>query len=297
MSAQPDPVMAAAVRLGSSLEALAALAAYLRVETEDIPITPETRARLAAVFEEIVGTPGADLGPAAAPVVGLTRAFLRQAIDLVEEPGRDGGWAHMDPDLLQGIGRLSGAIADAFVASEPMLTGLGDALRNPGAQVLDVGTGTGWLAIALARTYPDLHVVGLDIFETPLALARGNVAAAGLEDRVELHLGDVLALDEDAVFDAIWLPLPFRPPDLVPGAVAGAVRALKPGGWLVPGTFAAPDDRLSQQLLELRTLRAGGHPWGKEEILDLLVEAELLEVVAVPRTWAAPVLLYGGRRA
>lgn len=296
MTARPDPVMAAAVRLGSSLEALAALAAYLRVETEDLPIAPEMRERLAAVFAEIVGTPGADPGPAAAPVVGLTRAFLRQAIDLVEEPGRAGGWAHMDPDLLQGIGRLSGAIADAFVASEPVLTDLGPALHAPGARFLDVGTGTGWLAIALARSYPEVHVVGLDVFDTPLALARGNVAAAGLEERVELRFGDVLELAEEATFDAVWLPLPFLPAEIVPGAVSAAVRALKPGGWLVPGTFAAPDDRLSQLLLELRTLRAGGHPWAHEEILDLLVEADLLEVVAVPRTWAAPVLLYGGRR-
>jgi SAM-dependent methyltransferase len=296
MTPKPDPVMAAAVRLGSDLEALAALAAHLRVVTEGLEIAPEARARLAAVFGEIVGNPDADPQPAAAAVIGLTRAFLRQAIDLVEEPGRAGGWAHMDPDLLQGIGRLSGAIADAFVASEPTLTGLGEALRAPGARVLDVGTGTGWLAIALARTYPDLQVVGLDVFDTPLGLARGNVAAAGLEDRVELRRGDVLELAEDASYDAIWLPLPFLPPAVVPPAIAASVRALKPGGWLVPGTFAAPDDRLSQQLLELRTLRAGGHPWPREEILDRLVEADLLEVVAVPRTWAAPVLLYGGRK-
>ena len=87
----PPPLLATASRLATSLDALAALAAHLRVESEDLDVEPAVRTLLAEVAEELVGgrvdgTEGA--GPA---VVGMTRAFLRQAVDVVEHPGRAGG--------------------------------------------------------------------------------------------------------------------------------------------------------------------------------------------------------------
>ncbi|MFO1534001.1 MAG: methyltransferase domain-containing protein [Thermoplasmatota archaeon] len=58
-----------------------------------------------------------------------------------------------------------------------------------------VGTGTGWLAIAVARTFPTLRVVGLDVLPEALDLARRNVAQVGLDERVELRLLDAAELD------------------------------------------------------------------------------------------------------
>ena len=63
---------------------------------------------------------------------------------------------------------------------------LGDRLAGP-AEILDVGTGVGWLAVALARAYADARVVGIDIFEPALDLARANVSAENLQDRIELR--------------------------------------------------------------------------------------------------------------
>ena len=58
-----------------------------------------------------------------------------------------------------------------------------------GARVLDVGTGSGAIALALADERPDARVTGLDASTEALSLARENAARTGLD--VELVLGDL----------------------------------------------------------------------------------------------------------
>ena len=292
-----DSLLAHTVRLTSSVDALAALAAYARVETEGIQVDPLVRSLLEQIAHEILGDDTDITTAAAAPSVGMARAFLRSAVELVDDPGRRGNWAVVDPLLLQGVGKLSGAIAGAFRSAESELDGLAAMLNTPGATILDVGTGTAWLSIALARTYPMAHVVGLDLFDTALTLARQNVIDEGLTERVELRLQDVTELTDQQTFDVIWLPFPFLPPEIVPTAIRAAARALKPGGWLLPGIFAGPPDHLSQLLLDLRTVRSGGYPWTPQEIIELLTEGGLTEAREVTQTWVAPVRLFAGRSA
>jgi 2-polyprenyl-3-methyl-5-hydroxy-6-metoxy-1,4-benzoquinol methylase len=290
-----DALMTRAVELGVATDALAALAAHVRIETEDLPADPAVRAVLADVAAELLG--GSGVAPvSAAPVVGLARTWLRQAVDLVDDPGRAGGWDRVDERLLQSIGRLSIGIAGAVRAAEPVLPGLAEALARPGAALLDVGTGTGWLAIALAQAYPHVRVTGIDVFEPALDLAKVNRADAGLTDRIDLRLQDAAALDEADAYDVVWLPMPFLRRDVVAEVLRAACGALRPRGWLLAGTFAGGPDRLGQLLTDLRTVRSGGHPWQSAELLDLLRDAGLEEVTEVPRSWAAPVRLYAGRR-
>jgi hypothetical protein len=94
----------------------------------------------------------------------------------------------------------------------------------------------------------------------------------------------------------MWLPLPFLPADVVPPALDAARRALRPGGWLLAGTFASAPGRLAELLVDLRTVRAGGHPWRSEEAIVAIEAHGFTSVAAVERTWPAPVLLYAGRR-
>jgi len=291
-----EDALRTAVRLGTSVDALAALAAHVRVETEQLPADPAVRQLLTAIAAELLGPEGAVDPATAAPVVGLARTFLRQAGELVENPGRSGGWDQVDVPLLQSVGRLSMGISGAVQVAERRLPDLGDRLAGPDARFLDVGTGTGWLAIAIAQAHPTLHVVGVDIFEPALDLARTNVKGAGLADRIELRLQDAALLDEPDGYDAIWLALPFLPKDVVVPIMDAAARSLKPGGWLLPGTFTGPGDRLSELLTDLRTVRSGGHPWRPEEIIDLMATAELADAQEIPRTWPAPVRLYAGLR-
>ncbi len=74
-----------------------------------------------------------------------------------------------------------------------------------GARVADVGTGHGWSAIGLARSFPDITVDGFDVDAPSIEAARRNAAAAGGSDRVRFHHGDAAALrtaesDYDVVF-------------------------------------------------------------------------------------------------
>ncbi|WP_239308705.1 cyclopropane-fatty-acyl-phospholipid synthase family protein [Frankia sp. Cj3] len=290
-----EALMSTAVRLGSSLDALAALAAHVRIETENLPADPRVRALLADIAVELLGEPGG-YGGHAAPVVGLARAFVQQAAELIENPGRVGSWDQINVPLLQSIGRLSMAICDAVRTAAGMLPDLNSRLTAPGADFLDVGTGTGWLAIAMARSYPELRVVGIDIFEPALNLARSNIETERIAGRVEVRRQDVAALDNEAGFDVIWLPMPFLPADIVPAALAAVSGALRPGGWLLAGTFTGLDDRLSSLLTDLRTIRCGGHPWRSDELVPTIAAAGFSDVAEVPRTWPAPARLYVGRR-
>ena len=290
-----ETALGAAVRLTIAMEAAAALAAHVRVTTESLEVDPQVRSLLDGIAAEIA-IDAADIGPAAQPIVGMVRAFLRQATDLVDDPGRIGDWDHVDEAVLQGVGRLSMAITSAFRAATDSLEGFGERLRSPGSTFLDVGTGTAWLAIAIARAFPVVHVTGIDIFEPALRLARQNVADEGMQQQVEVTLQNAIDLDVEAAYDAIWLPLPFMPKAIVPRAVAACARALRPGGWLLPGTFGGPDDRLSQLLVDLRTVRSGGHPWHAATLVELLGSHGLADPHEVPRTWTAPVRLFAARR-
>jgi cyclopropane-fatty-acyl-phospholipid synthase len=72
---------------------------------------------------------------------------------------------------------------------------------EPGQRVLDVGCGWGSFAIHAASRH-GVRVVGLTLSEPQARLARERVAAAGLEDRVEIRVQDYRAI-ADGPFDAI----------------------------------------------------------------------------------------------
>ncbi len=61
------------------------------------------------------------------------------------------------------------------------------------AEVLELCTGSGCLAILAAETFPAAQIDAVDISPDALAVAKINVADYGLDDRVALHLGDLYA--------------------------------------------------------------------------------------------------------
>ena len=63
--------------------------------------------------------------------------------------------------------------------------------RSP-LRIVDVGTGTGCIALALALSFPDAVVTGIDASEAALSLARENGLRLGLHDRIHWRHGDGL---------------------------------------------------------------------------------------------------------
>lgn len=74
---------------------------------------------------------------------------------------------------------------------------------QPAKRVLDLCTGSGCLAIMLADCFAEAQVVGADISEGALEVARANVAAHGLEDRVSLVKSDLFVALKGERFDLI----------------------------------------------------------------------------------------------
>lgn len=109
-------------------------------------------------------------------------------------------------------------------------------------RVLDVATGTGDVALAIARLLPESAVTGLDPSSGMLAVGRQKVSAAGLEARVELREGDAQAMPfADGSFDAACISFGIRN---VPDRLAGVRemgRVTQPGGRVVVLELGEPD--------------------------------------------------------
>jgi ubiquinone/menaquinone biosynthesis C-methylase UbiE len=127
-----------------------------------------------------------------------------------------------------------------------------------GERVLDVGCGTGTLAIAAARAAPGVRVTGLDADPAILTRARAKAAAAGIEIAFDEAMSTSLPYP-DASFDLVLSTLFFHhlPDDGKRATAAELVRVLRPGGRFVIGDLGRPHDplmrvavRLTVQLLD-----------------------------------------------
>jgi len=128
-----------------------------------------------------------------------------------------------------------------------------DGVREPA--VLDVGTGTGAIALAIADEHPDARITAIDVSSDALALARENLDLVGVNGRVRLVEHDLTeGLGEDD-FDLVVSNPPYVEPEdietlqpevrdweprialVAHGATEAVARAateaLRPGGWLV----------------------------------------------------------------
>lgn len=112
---------------------------------------------------------------------------------------------------------------------------------DSGQRVLDLGAGTGTLAIMIKQAHPDADVTGLDADPEVLAIAREKASRAGVD--VAFDLGDASALPyPDASFDRVLSSLVFSllSSEVKRLAASEAYRVLRGGGELYVADFGPP---------------------------------------------------------
>ena len=123
-------------------------------------------------------------------------------------------------------------------------------------RILDVATGTGDLALAMARRMRGVQVLGVDLSENMLAEARRKATACGLDERVVLSLGDAERLEvADASVDVVTVAFGVRNFGDLGAGLREIVRVLKPGGKVVILEFSTPRNPLFRRVYGLYSHR------------------------------------------
>jgi release factor glutamine methyltransferase len=123
--------------------------------------------------------------------------------------------------------------------------------RGAVSRIVDVGTGSGCLAVALAREFPQARVTAVDISEAALRVARRNTARHGVLDRVGLVQGHLLDGLADAV-DVIVSNPPYVPsnvqlqPDVVRFEPSSALFSGNDGLTALRALIGSAQSRLAE---------------------------------------------------
>jgi len=122
------------------------------------------------------------------------------------------------------------------------------ALR-PGERVLDLGCGTGTLALMAKQAQPAAELVGLDADPAMLSQAKAKAHAAGVEVRFDEGRSNELPY-ESASFDRVLSTLFFHhlDDDVKRATLAEIARVLRPGGELHVADWGRPRDLLMRVL-------------------------------------------------
>lgn len=113
-------------------------------------------------------------------------------------------------------------------------------------RIMDVATGTGDLAIAMARKVNEAHILGVDLSEEMLSEARKKIKRLELEKRITLEKGDAenLTMVASESVDAATVAFGVRNFENIERGLSEIYRTLRPGGKLVVLEFSMPKNRL-----------------------------------------------------
>jgi 2-polyprenyl-3-methyl-5-hydroxy-6-metoxy-1,4-benzoquinol methylase len=129
--------------------------------------------------------------PLARQMVGITRP-----LPAVLEAFRRGGgvpYPEYGEDMREGIAYANRAMFVNLMGTEwlPAIPDVHERLQaDPPARVADIGCGTGWSSISIARAYPKARVDGFDLNEDSIAEAKANAEAEDLTDQVTFQVRD-----------------------------------------------------------------------------------------------------------
>jgi hypothetical protein len=111
-----------------------------------------------------------------------------------------------------------------------------------GARYLELGCGVAGALLSILRLYPNTTAVGVDLAADVLEVARLQAVALGVAERVVLRQGDARDVAERDTFDYVFWSQFFFPASSRTGALFVALRALKPGGFLIAPLLTGASD-------------------------------------------------------
>ncbi len=187
---------------------------------------------------------------------------------------------------------------DVLIPRPDTETVVGECLRlakeHESPRILDLGTGSGCLAVAVAKYHKTAEVTAVDVSTAALAVAARNAGKQGVAERIRFLEGDLFApIPSDERFDLILSNPPYIPHGDIAGLavgvrdyephlaldggadgyavfdrlIAGAAERLKPGGYLIV-EIGAPQEETARRRIEMtgryelsKTIIDGsGHP-------------------------------------
>lgn len=120
--------------------------------------------------------------------------------------------------------------------------------------ILDVATGTGDLAITLARAISGAQITGIDLSEGMISVGRKKIEKAGLQERITLRAGDCLQMPfEDNRFDSLTVAYGVRNFADIPAGLREMQRVIRPGGMVCIVELSTPVSPIVKPLYRLYT--------------------------------------------
>ncbi|MBR4964238.1 MAG: bifunctional demethylmenaquinone methyltransferase/2-methoxy-6-polyprenyl-1,4-benzoquinol methylase UbiE [Alistipes sp.] len=118
--------------------------------------------------------------------------------------------------------------------------------RAKAQKIMDVATGTADLAIAMAKRIDNTQILGIDLSEEMLAVARRKVEKLGLNERITLEKGDAenLSMVSNESIDAATVAFGVRNFENIERGISEIYRTIKPGGKLIVLEFSMPKNSI-----------------------------------------------------
>lgn len=175
-------------------------------------------------------------------------------------------------------------------------------------RIVDVGTGSGCIALALASELPEAEIHACDISDEALEMARVNAARLGLGSKVLMRKSDLLAVYDDDAFDFVVSNPPyvgeseadkvqaqvkdFEPKiavfsgkegmDIYRRLLPQSQTALRPGGWFVTEIGFSSEDKTKQLLRGWEDVRTTADLQGIPRVIAARRPAAAAMKIALP---------------
>lgn len=225
-----------------------AVGGFLTVD--DVTAEPNDRR-----FELPAGSVAVLLDPESAWLTGpITRFFVASAQRMPEimaayRSGAGVDWADYGPDVVEAQESLNRPQFQHFVGDWiRALPDIAARLDAGQGRVADVGCGTGWSSIWIARHFPGVAVDGIDIDPGSIERATATAAQEGLSDRLSFLHADAASAEGAGRYDLVTIFEALHDMANPVEVLEAARRLLGPGGAVLVGdervepTFTAPSD-------------------------------------------------------